>query len=99
MKCRFPELLVLIYSALFSNDCTRRSLQLLVVLHSFLSYLRFLYCTDFVDSWTMAKQADADGTQVSLSTMEILLIHLSAHYTWSVISSGGVEIIVSVWGR
>jgi len=28
--------------------------------------------------------------------MEILLIHLSAHYTWSVISSGGVEIIVSV---
>ena len=31
--------------------------------------------------------------------MAILLSHLSAHYTWSVISSGGVEIIVSVWGR
>ena len=90
---------VLAYRALFQNDCTRRSLQLLLVLHSSLSYLRFLHCSDFVDSWTMAKLADADRTQLSLSTMEILLVHLSAHYTWSVISSGGVEIIVSVWGR
>ena len=40
----------------------RLTVQLLTVLYSFLSNLRFLHCSNFVDSWTTAKQADADQT-------------------------------------